>query len=478
MVINNRINSISPPAVVRQADEDASYINSEYRSACKSRSKMLQHYINIGKRLLEVKERTPHGQWLKWLRDNVEFSQKHVWRFMELAKLVVTSNLNPNNPDHIEQIEEEWKRIQGNKREQSKPTNKHEDNNGYDEEVDNDGEEHHEDAGDYVDFSQENSEGDNDDTHTNDRTVIEGGVTKRKQSLVDPKKPKDQPISEEPPKSGGRLGRRDGETIDIKKWGKMSEEDRSKAIVTKGNSKFVAQSTDSIEWALWSWNPVTGCLHDCPYCYARDIANRMYKQRFKPVLWPGRLSAPSNTKFPASDAKRWMGHKNVFTCSMADLFGRWVPKEWIDAVLDVCANSKKWNFLFLTKFPNRMSEFEFPDNCWVGTTVDCQARVKNAEKSFRKVKAKVKWLSCEPLIEPLRFNDLSAFQWVVIGGASRSTRTPEWNPPIKWVLDLINSATECGVRVYVKTNCRFRQYPGVDEAIRAPKPMKYLPEIG
>jgi pyruvate-formate lyase-activating enzyme len=29
---------------------------------------------------------------------------------------------------------------------------------------------------------------------------------------------------------------------------------------------------------LWSWNPVTGCLHDCPYCYARDIANRFYRE--------------------------------------------------------------------------------------------------------------------------------------------------------------------------------------------------------
>ena len=42
-------------------------------------------------------------------------------------------------------------------------------------------------------------------------------------------------------------------------------------------------------------------------------------------------------------------------------------------------------------FPHRVAEFDFPDNAWVGTTVDCQARVANAEKAFRKVRAGVKW---------------------------------------------------------------------------------------
>ena len=142
----------------------------------------------------------------------------------------------------------------------------------------------------------------------------------------------------------------------------------------------------------------------------------------------------------------------------------------------------------LTKFPNRMSEFTFPDNCWVGTTVDCQARVKNAEKSFRRVKAKVKWLSCEPLIEPLKFTDLGAFQWVVIGGASSSTKTPEWHPPRRWVVELEAAVWATGGKVYEKDNLfpsdvgtsRIREYPGQDvESVSAPERLVYLPqEIG
>ena len=29
-----------------------------------------------------------------------------------------------------------------------------------------------------------------------------------------------------------------------------------------------------IDWADATWNPVTGCLHGCEYCYARKIAER------------------------------------------------------------------------------------------------------------------------------------------------------------------------------------------------------------
>jgi hypothetical protein len=62
--------------------------------------------------------------------------------------------------------------------------------------------------------------------------------------------------------------------------------------------KFNSQSTDSIEWARWSWNPVTGCLHDCSYCNARDLAKRHYEQGFVPTLHPSRLAIASIMKVP------------------------------------------------------------------------------------------------------------------------------------------------------------------------------------
>lgn len=275
------------------------------------------------------------------------------------------------------------------------------------------------------------------------------------------------------------------ENVTLDQWKELSAADQDRYLHPKASDKKFNDQADNenIEWALWSWNPVTGCKHDCPYCYARDLANRYYRFGFEPALWPERLLAPRNTPFPEEKAAQWMGHKNVFTCSMADLFGRWVPREWIDAVLDAVRDAPQWNFLFLTKFPVRMAEFDFPPNAWVGTTVDCQVRVANAERSFRKVKASVKWLSVEPMIEPLTFTDLAAFSWLVIGGSSQSTKTPEWHPPDRWVTALKQDAYRAGVRVYEKSNlrsnARVREYPGIEpsEVQQAPEALRYLPAV-
>lgn len=274
---------------------------------------------------------------------------------------------------------------------------------------------------------------------------------------------------------------RKSDAVTLADWRTKSKAERSQLLGVRGAQKFNTQETDNIEWARWSWNPVTGCKHNCPYCYARDIANRFYPHGFEPAIVPSRLAAPGNTTVPDA-AKTDIGYKNVFTCSMADLFGRWVPAEWIEAVLDQVRANKQWNFLFLTKFPGRLAEFQFPDNAWVGTSVDCQARVAAAEAAFRNVKAAVKWLSCEPLLEPLRFNSLSMFQWIVIGGSSKSTQTPAWNPPRQWVASLESHAWNCGVKVYEKTNLTFdrvREYPGTEtERAKLPEQLKYMPTMG
>lgn len=282
-----------------------------------------------------------------------------------------------------------------------------------------------------------------------------------------------------PPKPEPKLA----DHITLDEWRAMSFDERGQAIIDGREStrtKFNWQDENNIEWALWSWNPITGCKHNCPYCYARDIAERFYPQKFEPVFLPERLAAPFNTPMKP-EAEYDIGYKNVFTCSMADLFGKWVPDEWITAVLDVIRQAPQWNFLFLTKFPIRLSQFDFPDNAWVGTTVDCQARVKNAEDAFRKINAKVKWLSCEPLLEPLQFSDLGMFQWIVLGGSSKSTQTPEWRPPRQWINDIQDKARSVGCMVYEKTNLleRIREYPGQENGHigHLPEALKYLPSL-
>lgn len=523
---------IDPPAIVRST-EDFVFVGREVRAghqAIKARRQEKKHHIqkakehiqkarektledrkqalSIGKRLLEVQPDLKRAkQWNSWLRDVAWISARTATRYIEWAKWCISdvSGFTSDMEQLLsEEANKEWRRIWGNSpkpseqiseelvEEVSTPQEQPKDVTEGPKEPEYEEEE-------YKGGDEENESEELEDYQSKDDQVLAldpqastpAGSTSSGVSLLIAE---DISSSPEPTTNNrGKAGKK-GDFVLLDEWKNLSIDKQKEILGTKGTTKFNKQEEEdstrqgNIEWALWSWNPVTGCKHDCPYCYARDIANRLFEPKFEPTLWPNRLSAPRNTLFPADKAAEWMGHKNVFVCSMADLFGRWVPREWIDAVLRECAICSEWNFLFLTKFPNRMSEFEFSDNCWVGTTVDCQARVKNAEKSFRKVKAKFKWLSCEPMIEPLRFTDIGAFQWIVIGGASRSTQTPEWHPPREWVVNLEAEAWKNNCAVYEKTNlypcdvgeARIRQYPGIErEVIKPPDSMIYLPqEIG
>lgn len=253
--------------------------------------------------------------------------------------------------------------------------------------------------------------------------------------------------------------------VTLDEWNNADATKRAELIEARGASAKFNDTNDNVEWALWTWNPITGCLHNCAYCYARDIATRFYthlpdNDRFAPVFYPERLAAPASTKTPdlsqIEDPTRRLGLGNVFVCSMADLFGKWVPTEWIEAVLQQAWDNPQWNFLFLTKFPIRMAEFKYPPNTWIGTTVDTQYAVERAEKAFRKVRASgykgVAWLSCEPMMERLTFSSLDMFDWVVVGGASKSTQTPEFRPPFEWIVHLWTQAKALDLPVYMKTN--------------------------
>lgn len=272
--------------------------------------------------------------------------------------------------------------------------------------------------------------------------------------------------------------------LSVKEWETLPADGAVELFKAKSDATFNKQDTTSIEWAQWSWNPITGCKHDCPYCYARDIAQRftnLYQNGFDPSIWPARFAAPENTHVPKM-AEQDVAYRNVFTGSMADIFGRWVPEEWIHLVIERVEASPQWNFLFLTKFPQRVHEFgKMPENAWMGTTVDCQERVANAEKAFAKMGGGIKWLSVEPMLTPLNFSRLDLFDWIVIGGASPSAKTPKWVPPFDWVADLHAQAREAGCAVYHKDNLgmgdeiRLKEFPwGTRETRVLPDQLKYL----
>jgi protein gp37 len=147
----------------------------------------------------------------------------------------------------------------------------------------------------------------------------------------------------------------------------------------------------AIETADYTWNPVSGCNHGCSWCYARTIAARFYPKDigFAPHFYPGRLSEPAKAKKPSK----------IFTVSMGDLFGDWVPTLWIAAVLEQVYKNPQHTFQFLTKNPKRLKDFNpWPTNCWVGTTVTNQADADERLPWLLKVDASVLFVSHEPLL--------------------------------------------------------------------------------
>ena len=198
----------------------------------------------------------------------------------------------------------------------------------------------------------------------------------------------------------------------------------------------MAQS--SIEWTELTWNPTTGCdkiSAGCKFCYAEVMSRRLkamglekYKDQFD-IRWHEKeLQIPYTWKKP----------KIVFVNSMSDLFHKAVPVEFIQKVFAVMKDNPQHIFQVLTKRADILNSYdrqgllEWSPNIWMGVSVE-DDRVTERIDMLRTTGAKVKFLSLEPLIGPLRNLNLEKMDWVIVGG--ESGRKPR---PIKaeWVRDI------------------------------------------
>jgi len=176
----------------------------------------------------------------------------------------------------------------------------------------------------------------------------------------------------------------------------------------------------------YTWNPAVGCKHNCPYCYAKRINDRYHiiPDFYDPKFFEERLDQPGKVKKPST----------VFVVSMGDLFGQWVPGEWIDRVLDAIIQYDQHRYMLLTKNPKRYLEFVIPKNCWIGTSLDYarhQHRLKWLEQ-YNNSKVK-KFVSVEPILSCMHQVDFSGVDLVIVGAMTgvRATR-----PQKDWIYSI------------------------------------------
>ena len=194
----------------------------------------------------------------------------------------------------------------------------------------------------------------------------------------------------------------------------------------------------SIEWTEHTWNPVTGCTKvspGCKHCYAETMAKRLkamgaagYEDGFSLRLHPERLEQPVARKSPTT----------YFVNSMSDLFHEDVPDEYIDRVLDVCRRTPQHTYQVLTKRAERLPGFfasrSVPPNVWLGVSVEDKRYGVPRIAQLRQVRAAVRFLSIEPLLEDLGRLDLSDMHWIIVGGESGHGARPmrsEWADAVR-----------------------------------------------
>lgn len=220
-----------------------------------------------------------------------------------------------------------------------------------------------------------------------------------------------------------------------------------------------------IDWCNSTWNPVTGCQHGCDYCYARGLAKRFgksypdrseyginnpglhildtrmdtpYPYGFEPTLHAYRLPEYQNKK-----------GRNIFVGSMTDLFGSWVPDEWIEDVFAACKKAPQHNYLFLTKNPWRYADLgksgKLPkaDNMWYGYSYIGQPEEKGWWNDEYNI-----FVSMEPLLDNVT---TTLAKWIIVG-AETGKRKDKVVPERKWIEDIVTECKNAGIPVFMKSS--------------------------
>jgi protein gp37 len=223
--------------------------------------------------------------------------------------------------------------------------------------------------------------------------------------------------------------------------------------------------TTAIEWTDSTWNPVLGCnkvSQGCKNCYAeafmerfRNVPGHPFEGGFDLRLVPEKLELPLT----------WTKPRRIFTCSMSDLFHEEVPVSYIKQIFNIMRQAHWHVFQVLTKRSERLLELSnslpWPDNVWMGVSVEDTAAVHRA-LNLSRVRARVRFLSIEPLIAPIDELPLTSIDWVIVGGESGPSARPM---ELAWARAIRDMCQDNKVAFFLKQLGGRRGKRGGDQAV-------------
>ena len=205
-----------------------------------------------------------------------------------------------------------------------------------------------------------------------------------------------------------------------------------------------------IEYVDFTWNPITGCLNNCDYCYARKIAKRFWKD-FKPRFHRGRLNEPKKVKTPSL----------IFADSMSDFWGRGVKQKWRDAVYETMKKTPQHIYLLLTKMPQHITDAKkIPENVWVGVSVSYFKDRWRVLQLVSKKQSRI-FVSVEPILQDIVSEAIYLTNWIILGGLT-GVKKP-FKPNEETVREIISNCDRLKIPLFIKGNLGYgkliRDYP-------------------